>query len=114
MNLPFSPVIPSYHVTFDLKQTTSDALAVILTLIEAEKYRNIIAAECVAHVYPPTAGRRRPKNLEEALELNKKIRNWVKLSLLQIDHHEERARTKTLFVNTAKVKDSHSTRFHDT
>jgi len=68
--------------------------------LERERYLHIVAAEYIAHACKLTSY---SPNLQEALDLNQRIANWVILSILECDDLKGRADIKTFFVQVAKV-----------
>jgi hypothetical protein len=98
LNLPLSPIISSLPDEDELAQTSSSQIAIALTILEAEKYRCILAGECVAHLCQAPIG-----NVQDALDLNTRITNWVIWSILQPEHYKVRADVMRAFVKTAEV-----------
>jgi hypothetical protein len=99
LNLPLSPLISAVPED-ELAQTSSSQIAIALTIMEAEKYRCILAGECVAHLCQAHPG---ISNVQDALDLNIRITNWVIWSILQPEHYKVRADVMRAFVKTAEV-----------
>jgi len=72
-------------------------LAVALATLERQRYMRIRAAEYIAHACELPL---ESPNLQEAITLHKKIRNWVQLTILE---PKTRSQDKGRFVNIAEV-----------
>lgn len=74
-------------------------LAIAMTLLEGDKYKNILPTDYIAHLNKQA----RPNNVEAAYLVNNKIVLWVKQSVLHYDTIDSRAQVLKFFVNTALV-----------
>lgn len=80
---------------------TASQLADVLATLERRTYLCIFASEYVAYArdcptYCP--------NLQQAINLNGKIINWVKFSIVKLDDLIERSTKMEFFLETAQVK----------
>ena len=97
-NFPFTSIISPSNST-DSKPTECQ-LAAGLANLERERYIHILAGEYIAHACQLTAC---SPNLQEALDYNKRIANWVMLSILLGKDPKSRANHKTFFIKAAQV-----------
>lgn len=97
-NFPFTSIISPFDST-DSKPTDWQLAAGLATL-ERERYIHILAAEYIAHTCRLSAY---SPNLQEALDYNKRIANWVMSSILRCEDPESRANRKTYFIKAAQV-----------
>ena len=97
-NFPFTSIISPSNST-DSKPTECQLAAGLATL-ERERYIHILAGEYIAHACRLTAC---SPNLQEALDYNKRIANWVMLSILLGKDPKSRANHKTFFIKAAQV-----------
>ncbi|TFK42874.1 ras guanine nucleotide exchange factor domain-containing protein [Crucibulum laeve] len=72
-------------------------LAIGLTLLEGDKYKNILPSDYIAHLRRLTI----PNNVEAAYLTNNKIVLWVKQSVLHYEEVENRTQVLSFFINTA-------------
>jgi len=108
-NVSISPIISSHHSKPGINPSVKQ-LAAALATISRRIYLRILATEYIAHAsnipsYCP--------NLEEALNWNRRIGNWVMLLILQSVDIKKRSNSKRYFLNTArecrKLRDFSST-----
>jgi hypothetical protein len=97
-NFPFTSITSSFDPS-DSKPTERQLAAGLATL-ERERYLHILAAEYIAQACQFTSY---SPNLQEALDFNKRIANWVISSILLCEDPKIRANRKTYFIRAAQV-----------
>ncbi|KAJ2924054.1 hypothetical protein H1R20_g13048, partial [Candolleomyces eurysporus] len=85
--------------TLTSKEITPQSLALALTLLEGDKFRQISPSDYLAHL----CGRPEYTNVEAASSVNEKIVLWVKQSLLHYEALNPRVALMKFFINTAKA-----------
>ncbi|RXW13978.1 hypothetical protein EST38_g11877 [Candolleomyces aberdarensis] len=84
--------------TLNQKEITPQGLALALTLLEGDKFRQISPSDYLAHL----CGRPEYTNVEAASSVNEKIVSWVKQSLVHYEALYPRVSQMRFFINTAK------------
>ncbi|RXW17394.1 hypothetical protein EST38_g8463, partial [Candolleomyces aberdarensis] len=80
------------------KDITPQSLALALTLLEGDKFRQISPSDYLVHL----CGRPEHTNVEAASSVNEKVVLWVKQSLLHYEALNPRVALMRFFINTAK------------
>lgn len=80
-------------------EITPQGLAIALTLLEGDRYRQIMPCDYLAN----QCGRPGYNNVDAACSVNNKIILWIKQSLLHYDALQSRAAVLKFFINTANV-----------
>lgn len=84
-------------------EISPQGLAFALTLLEADKLRQIAPSDYLAHL----CGCPGYTNVQAAITVNSKILLWIKQSLLHYDALTPRASVWKFFINTAEVRYLH-------
>lgn len=92
------------QVLLTSEQVSAQGLALALTLLEGDKYRQISPSDYLAHL----CGRPEYTNVDAATSVNRMIMLWVKQSLVHFEEIAPRVSVMTFFINTAKVWHFHS------
>ena len=82
------------------KEMTPQGLALALTLLEGDKFKQITPTDCLAHL----CDRREYTNVEAADAVNKKIVIWVQQSLVHYETLNRRVSVMKFFIQTAEVR----------
>ncbi|RXW24190.1 hypothetical protein EST38_g1647 [Candolleomyces aberdarensis] len=95
--IPRTPLAPGRRMLTS-SEVTPQGLAIALTLLEGDRYRQIMPCDYLAN----QCGRPGFNNVDAACSVNNKIILWVKQSLLHYDALQHRADVLKFFIHTAK------------